>query len=127
VDQAGYLRIGGRRKDIIIRGGENIPVTDLESIIFEHPDVRDVAVVGVPDERLGERVCAVVVVKPERAQPTVDTLADFLIGRGVSKHCLPERVVILPELPTTPSGKVQKFRLLATLTDGRTVDDFDNA
>src|SRR5690606_18401765 len=63
LDEHGWLSLRGRTKDIIIRGGENIPVTDVESVIFDHPDVLNAAVVGVPDERLGERVCAVVAVK----------------------------------------------------------------
>lgn len=111
VDANGWVTLSGRSKDIIIRGGENIPVADVESLIFDHPDVLNVGVVGVPDDRLGERVCAVVVVKPGRPELTTATLAAYLLGRGLSKQYLPERVISLPELPMTPSGKIQKFRL----------------
>ncbi|MFC9355089.1 AMP-binding protein [Rhodococcus sp. NPDC057014] len=111
VDAHGWVSLRGRTKDIIIRGGENIPVTDVESVIFDHPDVVNAAVVGLLDDRLGERVCAVLVVKPDRPELTVDTLAEYLLSQGLSKHYLPERVVNLPELPMTPSGKIQKFKL----------------
>ena len=92
----GLVTLHGRTKDIIIRGGENIPVTDVESVLYEHPDVVDVAVVGVPDERLGERAAAVMVA---RADLTLAAIADFLLARGVSKHFLPEHLVLVDELP----------------------------
>lgn len=111
VDENGWVSLRGRSKDIIIRGGENIPVTDVESVIFDHPDVVNAALVGIPDDRLGERVCAVLVLKDGSLPLTVASLGDYLIAAGLSKHYLPERVVLLPELPTTPSGKIQKFRL----------------
>ncbi|MFC9359617.1 AMP-binding protein [Rhodococcus sp. NPDC057014] len=111
IDEHGWVSLRGRTKDIIIRGGENIPVTDVESVIFDHPDVVNAAVVGLPDERLGERICAVLVAKAERPELTVDTLGEYLLAQGLSKHYLPERVVNLPELPMTPSGKIQKFKL----------------
>lgn len=111
LDENGWLSLRGRSKDIIIRGGENIPVTDVESVIFEHPDVLNVAVVGTPDDRLGEHICAVLVLKSDRPEPTVDALGQFLLSHGMSKHYLPERVIILPELPMTQSGKIQKFKL----------------
>jgi cyclohexanecarboxylate-CoA ligase len=116
VDEHGWLSLRGRTKDIIIRGGENIPVTDVESVIFDHPDVVSAAVIGIPDERLGERVCAVVVVHAGRPELSVASLAEFLVAQGLSKHFLPERVVCLPELPVTPSGKIQKFKLREMLT-----------
>jgi cyclohexanecarboxylate-CoA ligase len=111
IDEHGWLSLRGRSKDIIIRGGENIPVTDVESLIFEHPDVVKVAVIGIPDERLGERICAVVVTATDAPVPTVATLADYLLAQGLSKHNLPEKVITLPELPMTPSGKIQKFNI----------------
>lgn len=111
IDEHGWISLRGRTKDIIIRGGENIPVTDVESAIFDHPEVLNAAVVGIPDDRLGERVCAVVVLKAGLPDLTVKSLGDYLVLQGLSKHYLPERVVTLPELPTTPSGKIQKFKL----------------
>ncbi|MEU6137487.1 AMP-binding protein [Nocardioides sp. NPDC047086] len=111
IDTNGWVSLAGRSKDIIIRGGENIPVTDVESVIFDHPDVLNAAVVGIPDDRLGERICAVVVVQDGRPELSVASLADHLVGQGLSKHYLPERVICLPELPMTPSGKIQKVKL----------------
>lgn len=116
IDDHGWVSLAGRTKDIVIRGGENIPVSDIESVLFDHPDVVNVAVVGLPDDRLGERVCAALVLKPDRPEPTLESLSDYLLDRGLSKHYLPERVVCLPELPMTPSGKIQKFRLRELLT-----------
>ncbi|TNC29458.1 AMP-binding protein [Amycolatopsis alkalitolerans] len=110
IDEHGWLSLRGRSKDIIIRGGENIPVTDVETLLFDHPAVINAALVGYPDERLGERACAVLVT---RAGSTLDlpALCDYLLARGLSKHYLPERLVLLDELPTTQSGKIQKFKL----------------
>ncbi|MGW4591987.1 AMP-binding protein [Amycolatopsis thermoflava] len=111
VDRNGWLSLRGRSKDIIIRGGENVPVTEVESVLSDHPGVLAVAVVGIPDERLGERICAVLALEEGTPEPTVESLAGYLVGQGISKHHLPERVVVLPELPMTPSGKIQKFKL----------------
>jgi cyclohexanecarboxylate-CoA ligase len=132
LDANGWLSLRGRTKDIIIRGGENIAATEIESAIFDHPDVRNVAVVGVKDERLGERICAAVVVKEGRPElrlealnehllrsglsRRLEALNEHLLRSGLSRHYLPERVVNLPDLPTTPSGKIQKFRLKEMIT-----------
>jgi cyclohexanecarboxylate-CoA ligase len=116
IDEHRWLALAGRSKDIIIRGGENIPVTEVESVIFDHPDVVNAAVVGIPDERLGERICAVVVTAKDAEPMTVASLAEYLLARGLSRHYLPERVVALPELPMTPSGKIQKFKIREMLT-----------
>ncbi|WP_327129523.1 AMP-binding protein [Streptomyces sp. NBC_01727] len=110
IDEHGWLSLRGRSKDIIIRGGENIPVTDVESVLFDHPDVIEAAVVGYPDERLGERACAVLVIRPDTTMDLA-TVCAYLLANGMSKHYLPERLVLLDELPTTQSGKIQKFKL----------------
>lgn len=110
IDDDGYLRITGRAKDLIIRGGENVPVIEIENLLFRHPDVQEVAVVGMPDPRLGERACAYVVPKPS-TEPTLESLCGFLLDQGTSKTYLPERLELVTELPRTPTGKVQKFRL----------------
>jgi cyclohexanecarboxylate-CoA ligase len=110
VDEHGWVSLHGRSKDIIIRGGENIPVTDVESVIYDHPDVVSAAVVGYPDERLGERACAIVTLKPGRDLELPD-LCEFLVDHGLSKHYLPERLIVMAEMPTTQSGKIQKFKL----------------
>jgi cyclohexanecarboxylate-CoA ligase len=113
----GFVTITGRIKDLVIRGGENIPVVEVENTLLQHPDVRDVAVVGVPDPRLGERACAVVVPVPGR-RPDLASLAAFLEDRGFAKQFWPERLEVVDTLPRTPAGKVQKFVLQAALCEG---------
>lgn len=110
LDEDGYLRISGRTKDVIIRGGENIPVTYVEYVLYEHPAVDTVAIVAKPDPRLQERACACVVLAPG-AELTFAALQEFLAGQGVAKQYWPEELLVLEELPRTPSGKVQKFQL----------------
>jgi cyclohexanecarboxylate-CoA ligase len=120
---SGGLRICGRSKDIIVRGGENVPVVEVENVLFTHPNVRDVAVVGYPDERLGERACAIVV--PDGPPPALSDLTTFLAERGMAKQYWPERLELRTELPRTPSGKVQKYKIRDELEAlaGKTVFD----
>jgi cyclohexanecarboxylate-CoA ligase len=108
IDAAGRLRIAGRVKDIILRGGENLSAKEIENLLFEHPDVREVAVVAFPDPVLGERACAYVV---GEADLTLESAVAFLRSRGVANQKLPERLRLVGELPKTASGKVQKFVL----------------
>ncbi len=110
IDSEGYIRLTGRSKDVIIRGGENIPVVEIEGLLFRHPDIQDVAIVGVPDERLGERACAFIVPKPGREVGLREVVA-FLEEHRMARQYLPERAEMVGELPRTPSGKVQKFKL----------------
>jgi cyclohexanecarboxylate-CoA ligase len=110
IDEDGYLNITGRTKDVIIRGGENIPVAYVENVLYEHPAVMGVAIVGVPDPRLQERACACVVLD-EGAELTFDELKEFLAAKGVAKQYWPESLQVMTELPRTASGKIQKFRL----------------
>ncbi len=116
IDATGYLRITGRSKDVIIRGGENIPVVEIESLLYRHPAVEMAAIVAYPDERLGERACAVVTLKSGQ-ELALGALVDFLKGFGVAVQYIPERLEIRDSLPTTPSGKVQKFRLRQMLAE----------
>ncbi|CAG2161173.1 AMP-binding protein [Cupriavidus numazuensis] len=109
MDAQGYVRISGRSKDIIIRGGENVPVVEVEMALLKHPAVRDVALVAMPDKRLGERGCAFVVASD--AGFTIDEMRTHLNTIGMAKDYWPEHVELVPELPRTPSGKVQKFLL----------------
>ena len=115
MDEDGYIRISGRTKDVIIRGGENIPVAYVENVMYEHADVAEVALVGEPDERLQERPCLFVVLKPGVQGMTVEDVQAFLTDKGVAKPYWPERVEVLAELPRTASGKIQKFRLRESL------------
>lgn len=109
-DEHGYLRVCGRLKDIIIRGGTNISAAEVEGYVAAHPSVAQVAVVAYPDERLGEKVCAVVVPEPG-ATPTLEDVTTFLRGRDIAAQKLPERLLLVDALPMTATGKVQKFLL----------------
>ncbi|MBV2163564.1 MAG: cyclohexanecarboxylate-CoA ligase [Comamonas sp.] len=110
IDERGYLRITGRSKDVIIRGGENIPVVEIESLLYKHPAVALAAVVSFPDERLGERACAVVVPK---AGQSIDLpeIQRFMKEHKVAIQYVPERLIVQEAMPATPSGKIQKFKL----------------
>lgn len=110
INEEGYLRITGRKKDIIIRGGENISATEVEELILSHPSVQDVAVVGMPDPILQERACAYVKLVSGR-EVTFEKLISYLKGRGASVLLLPERMEIILELPLTKVGKVDKKTL----------------
>ncbi len=110
MDEKGYVRIIGRIKDMIIRGGLNIYATDIEEVLFAHPDVEQVYVVGYPDDYLGERTCAFIKPKDPQHTMTRDSLVAFLDGK-LAKYKIPDRVEIVTELPMTPSGKVQKHLL----------------
>jgi cyclohexanecarboxylate-CoA ligase len=117
IDADGYIRISGRSKDVIIRGGENIPVVEIEALLYRHPAVAQVAIVAYPDERLGERACAVIVPK---AGQTIDfaAMTEFLKQQKLAMQYVPERLVVREAMPATPSGKIQKFRLRDMLREG---------
>ncbi len=110
IDEQGYVRITGRSKDVIIRGGENIPVVEIESLLYKHPAVALAAIVAYPDERLGERACAVVVPKPGQSFD-MPTLVAYLKEQKVAIQYIPERLEVRDQMPSTPSGKIQKFKL----------------
>jgi cyclohexanecarboxylate-CoA ligase len=112
MDVDGYIRIAGRSKDIIIRGGENIPVVEVEGLLFRHPAIAEVAVVGYPDARLGERACAFVRLR-EGAELSFAEMTAYLERQRMARQYIPERLEVVTDLPRTPSGKVQKFRLRA--------------
>jgi cyclohexanecarboxylate-CoA ligase len=110
IDAHGYIRITGRSKDVIIRGGENIPVVEIEALLYRHPAIAMAAIVAYPDERLGERACAVVVTRPGHAMDLA-SMTDFLKSQKVALQYIPERLIVRESMPTTPSGKIQKFKL----------------
>jgi cyclohexanecarboxylate-CoA ligase len=110
VDADGYMRITGRVKDVINRGGEKVPVAEIEQLLYAHPAVREVAIVAMPDERLGERACAFVVLEPG-AELDLEGVRAHLDSHRVSKTYWPERIEPVDELPKTPSGKIRKYVL----------------
>jgi cyclohexanecarboxylate-CoA ligase len=116
LDGDGYLAITGRTKDLIIRGGENIPVAEVENLLFAHPKVQGIAIVAMPDARLVERVCAFVIPVPG-PPPTLGELTGYLDTQGIAKHKFPERLELVSEFPMTPSGKIQKYRLRQWVAD----------
>jgi acyl-CoA synthetase (AMP-forming)/AMP-acid ligase II len=127
-DDEGYFRTGdlgrwvhgdrlvvtGRAKDIIIRLGENISPKEVEDILVHHPDIAEIAIVGIPDERTGERACAVIV--PAHPQtPTLSGIRDFLEAQGLAKFKIPEQVILRDALPRNDAGKILKDRLSASI------------
>jgi cyclohexanecarboxylate-CoA ligase len=110
----GGIRITGRSKDIIVRGGQNVPVVEVENLLAQHEAVREVAMVGYPDDRLGERGCAVVV--PDGTAPTLEELKEHLERAGLARQFWPERLEIVEAMPRTPSGKIKKYVLREQVT-----------
>jgi 3-phosphoshikimate 1-carboxyvinyltransferase len=108
IEKSGYIRITGRVKDVINRGGEKVPVAEIEQLLHLHPLIREAAIVAMPDERLGERACAYVVAD---GPLDLEELRRFLDARQVAIQYWPERLELLAELPRNPAGKVQKYLL----------------
>ncbi|ANI41854.1 AMP-binding protein [Mycolicibacterium vaccae] len=110
----GHLVVTGRAKDLIIRNGENISPKEVEDILVTHPQIAEIAVVGVPDPRTGERACAAIVSAGPQS-PGVAELRDFLVAHGVAKFKAPEQVLLVDTLPRNDAGKVLKHALRAVL------------
>jgi acyl-CoA synthetase (AMP-forming)/AMP-acid ligase II len=115
MDADGYVRVTGRLKDIVIRGGLNISVRQVEDLLIAHPAIRAAAAVGMPDERLGERVCCYAVVNPGHESLGLTEVRDYLLEQGLAIQKAPERLEIVPELPMTATGKIQKHILRADI------------
>lgn len=111
MDEAGYIKITGRKKDIIVRDGENISSREVEDILLQHPKIHDACVVAMPDERLGERSCAYVVLKAPHHSLSLEEVVAFFSRKRVAKYKYPEHIVVIEKLPRTASGKIQKFLL----------------
>jgi len=116
IDQDGYLKITGRLKDVINRGGEKVPVVEIEDLLYQHPGIQDIAIVAMPDERLGERACAFVVAAEGEVEINLSTLTRWLEQSGTAKIYWPERIELIESLPRTPSGKVKKYLLRELVT-----------
>lgn len=111
MDEAGYIKITGRKKDIIVRGGENISSREVEDILLQHPKIHDACVIAMPDERLGECSCAYVVLKAPHHSLSLEDVVTFFSRKRVAKYKYPEHIVVIEKLPRTASGKIQKFLL----------------
>lgn len=111
IDEQGYVRITGRLKDVIIRKGENVSAQEVEDLLYEHPSVADVAVIGLPDEERGELVCAVVSTTAGGEPLAFADMQDFLLGKGLRRQAVPERLETVEVVPRNPAGKIQKHQL----------------
>ncbi|HCJ28815.1 MAG TPA: cyclohexanecarboxylate-CoA ligase [Pseudomonas sp.] len=111
LDAKGYIRITSRTKDVVIRGGENVPVVEIENLLYKHPAISAVALVGCPDTRLGERLCAYVTLHEGHQSLSLQEVVSFLLEQRLTRNYLPEYLEVLQALPRTPSGKIQKFKL----------------
>jgi acyl-CoA synthetase (AMP-forming)/AMP-acid ligase II len=117
VDEDGYVWITGRLKDVIIRNAENISAVEIENALYQHPAVADVAVVGLPDPRTGERCCALIVVADGAEAPSLSDLVEHCRALGLAPQKAPEQLEILAELPRNAMGKLLKHELRARLLD----------
>ena len=113
---SGYIRITSRAKDIVIRGGENVPVVEVEELLYRHEAVRDAAIVAMPDPRLGERGCLFVTLR-RGGSFDFESMQRHLAAQQLAKQYWPERLEVIDEMPRTPSGKIQKFRLREIAAD----------
>ena len=117
LDEDGHFIYVGRDKDIIRRGGVTIVPAEVEPVILRHPDVHEVAIVPLPDDRLGERACAAIIAKRGHTAPTLAELQEFLAGEGVAKYTWPESIQVFDEFPRTPSLKVVKRDVVTLILD----------
>jgi acyl-CoA synthetase len=122
LDEDGYLTITDRKSDIIIRGGENVGALEVEETLLALPGVVEAAVVAAPDDRLGERVAALVVCRPGCAPPTLDEVRAHFDRAGLARQKWPEELYAVDGFPRTANGKVQKFRLRQDIAALRKVE-----
>jgi non-ribosomal peptide synthetase component E (peptide arylation enzyme) len=118
MDQDGFIRIVGRMKEIINRGGLKISVREIEDLISDLPAIDQVALVPVPDARLGEKSCACIILRKGQ-RVVLGDIVRFLEKRGLAKYKLPEFVAFVDAFPITPSGKIQRFKLRDDIIAGR--------
>jgi acyl-CoA synthetase (AMP-forming)/AMP-acid ligase II len=117
MDEDGFVRVTGRLKDIIIRGGMNISAREIEDHLLQHPSIASVAAIAMPDERLGEKVCVYVVPTDTAAPPSLEDLIAYLREHKVATQKLPERLEFIPAMPMTATGKIQKHVLRANIKE----------
>jgi acyl-CoA synthetase (AMP-forming)/AMP-acid ligase II len=116
IDEDGFVVITGRLKDVIIRNAENIAPAEVEEVLMKHPDIDDVAVIGIPDDRTGERVCAVVVAGRGKL-PTLESVRQFCLSEGMTRQKVPEQLEVFAAIERNPMGKVVKSRLRDLVLD----------
>ena len=109
IDEEGYGKIVGRIKDLVIRGGENLFPREIEDFFYTHPDILDVQVIGVPDDKYGEELCAWIILRPN-VQVSEQDIRDYCEGE-ISRQKIPRYIKFVTEFPMTGSGKVQKFKM----------------
>ena len=107
----------GRIKDNINRGGEKIGAEEVEGFVAQHPDIADVRVVAMPDSFYGEKACAYVIMHAGRPLPSLKELGEFLIGKGIAKYKIPERIETVDAFPLTRVGKVDKAKMRAMIAE----------
>ena len=112
MDDAGYVNIVGRIKDMIIRGGENIYPREIEEFLYRHPDIRDAQVVGIPDAKYGEELVACLRLRPGADDITAESLREFCRD-GLARYKIPRYVLVVDEFPMTVTGKVRKVEMRA--------------
>ena len=112
---AGHLVYQGRSKDIVRRGGVTLVSAEIEAVVLRHPAIREVAVVPLPDDRLGERACAAVILEPGCRAPTLPELQETLTAEGLAKYSWPEAIEVFDEFPRTPSLKVVKHDVVSAI------------
>jgi non-ribosomal peptide synthetase component E (peptide arylation enzyme) len=117
IDADGYVRITGRIKDVIIRKGENVSAKEVEDLLYEHPKVGDVAVIGLPDADRGEMVCAVVSTRDGAEPLAFAEMQSYLKDKGLRLQAVPERLEVVAEVPRNPSGKIEKKALKARYSE----------
>jgi fatty-acyl-CoA synthase len=115
MDAEGYVNIVGRIKDLVIRGGENIYPREIEEFLYRHPKVQDVQVVGLPDRKYGEELCAWIIVKPGQSA-TEDEIRSFCKGQ-IAHYKVPKYIQFVTEFPMTVTGKIQKFKIRDAMTE----------
>ena len=125
MDQQGYVKIVGRIKDIVIRGGENIDVREIEELLYQHPSVAEAHVVGIPDARFGEEMMAWIRLGPGATAETADL--QRWIGERLARYKVPKHIRFTDDFPMTTSGKVQKFKLRAQAVAELSLADIDTA
>jgi fatty-acyl-CoA synthase len=125
MDAEGYVNIVGRSKDMVIRGGENIYPREIEEFLYGHPQVQDVQVVGLPDARYGEELCAWIIPRPGQT-PTEDGIRAFCAGR-IAHYKVPRYIQFVDAFPMTVTGKIQKFRIREAMRERLGLDEVKTA